>query len=55
METLPLEQRQAIEMIFLGGQTHDEIAKELEQPIATIKSRIRRGMLALRESQEGLP
>src|SRR5262245_6909146 len=54
VEILPLEQRQAIEMAFLGGMTHDEIAKDLEQPIATIKGRMRRGMLALRENLEGL-
>ena len=48
--TLPLEQRQAIEMAFLGGLTHDEIAAALNQPLGTIKARIRRGMLKLRDS-----
>jgi RNA polymerase sigma-70 factor, ECF subfamily len=47
---LPLEQRQAIEMAFFGGMTHPEIAETLHQPLGTIKARIRRGMLKLRES-----
>ena len=48
--TLPYEQRQAIEMAFLGGLTQNEIADELRQPLGTIKARIRRGMLKLRDS-----
>jgi RNA polymerase sigma-70 factor (ECF subfamily) len=47
---LPGEQRQAIEMAFFGGLTHVEIAEALGEPLGTIKARIRRGMLKLRES-----
>ncbi|MBL9168554.1 MAG: sigma-70 family RNA polymerase sigma factor [Verrucomicrobiales bacterium] len=50
LEELPLEQRQAIEMAFLGGQTQNEISEQLGQPLGTIKARIRRGMLKLRET-----
>ena len=50
--SLPQEQRQAIEMAFFGGLTHPEIAEALQQPLGTIKARIRRGMLKLRESLE---
>ena len=50
VHSLPLEQRQAIEMAFFGGKTHLEIAEELQEPLGTIKARIRRGMLRLRES-----
>jgi RNA polymerase sigma-70 factor (ECF subfamily) len=52
--TLPLEQRQAIEMAFLGGLTQIEIATALDQPLGTIKARIRRGMLKLRDSLRGI-
>lgn len=50
LEELPLEQRQALEMAFLGGMTQSEISEQLGQPLGTIKARIRRGMLKLRES-----
>ena len=50
VQTLPLEQRQAIEMAFLGGMTQNDISAALKQPLGTIKARIRRGMLKLRES-----
>ena len=52
--TLPLEQRQAIEMAFLGGLTQQEISQALGQPLGTIKARIRRGMLKLREELKEL-
>ena len=47
---LPADQRQAIEMAFFGGMTHHEIAEKLKEPLGTVKARIRRGMLKLRES-----
>ncbi len=46
---LSTEQRQAIEMAFFGGLTQNEIAEELEQPLGTIKARIRRGMMKLKK------
>ena len=47
---LPQDQRQAIEMAFFGGLSHQEISSALNEPLGTIKARIRRGMLKLRES-----
>jgi RNA polymerase sigma-70 factor (ECF subfamily) len=41
-------------MAFLGGLTQTEIAASLNQPLGTIKARIRRGMLRLRETLKGI-
>ena len=53
VEELPGEQRESIELAFFSGLTHVEIAKALEEPLGTIKARIRRGMLRLRDSLAG--
>ena len=50
LSQLPADQRQAIEMAFFGGMTHQEVAERLKEPLGTVKARIRRGMLKLRES-----
>ena len=46
-------QRQAIELAFFSGLTHVEIAAHLGEPAGTIKARIRRGMLTMRDVLEG--
>lgn len=46
---LPTEQSQVIEMAFFSDLTHHEISARLAQPLGTIKARIRRGLLKLRD------
>jgi RNA polymerase sigma-70 factor, ECF subfamily len=50
LHQIPLEQRQALELAFFGGLTHEEIAERLDTPLGTIKARIRRGLLRLRDT-----
>jgi len=50
VRSLPADQRQAIELAFFGGLTHQEIAEQLREPLGTVKARIRRGMLKLRDT-----
>ena len=46
---LSKEQRQAIELAFFSGMSQSEIAETVGEPLGTIKARIRRGMMKLKE------
>ncbi|MDX2161461.1 MAG: sigma-70 family RNA polymerase sigma factor [bacterium] len=48
LDRLPAEQRQALELAFFKGYTHQEIAERLGQPLGTVKSRIRQALHTLK-------
>lgn len=49
LQQIPEEQKAAVELAFFRGLTHEEIAQRLDAPLGTIKARIRRGLLKLRD------
>ena len=48
--TLPPDQKRALELAFFSGLTQQQIAEKLSEPLGTVKARIRRGLLKLRDS-----
>lgn len=52
---LPSEQKVAVQLAFFDGLTHEEIATRLQSPLGTVKARIRRGLLRLRDRLEEVP
>ena len=51
---LPPDQRQALFLAFFKGYSHQEIADLLEQPLGTVKTRIRLAMQKLRQILVGM-
>lgn len=49
MSQLTELQRQAVTLAYYGGYSHSEVAEKLKVPIGTVKTRIRDGMIRLRD------
>jgi RNA polymerase sigma-70 factor (ECF subfamily) len=49
---IPQNQRQVLELAYYRGLSHSEIAAKLDQPLGTVKTRIRLGMQSLRQLLE---
>jgi RNA polymerase sigma-70 factor, ECF subfamily len=49
LEAISPAQREALELAYYGGLTQQEIASRTGTPLGTVKSRVRLGLLALRE------
>ena len=47
--TLPDNQRSVIELVYFQGYTHTEAAELLKEPVGTIKTRLRLGVIKLKE------
>jgi RNA polymerase sigma-70 factor, ECF subfamily len=53
LDALPAEQRHTIELAYFGGFTHSEIAELLDEPIGTVKGRMRLGLDKMRRQLVG--
>lgn len=52
MGTLSAQQRQSVALAFFDGLSHAEVADHMRQPLGTVKSWVRRALLALKSCLE---
>ena len=50
LSAMPTVQRSALEMAYFEGMSHSEIANKTGEPLGTIMTRIRSGLIALRKA-----
>lgn len=49
LDSLPAEQRQVLALSLYEGYSHGEIAERLDMPLGTVKTKVRRGLIYIRE------
>lgn len=47
--SLPSSEKELLELIYFQGYTHSEAAQKLDMPLGTVKTKLRRAIMALRE------
>ncbi len=52
LKEMPAQQRSALEMAYFEGYSHSEISEKTGEPLGTIKTRIRTGLMRLRRALE---
>ncbi len=52
LKEMPAPQRSALEMAYFEGYSHSEISEKTGEPLGTIKTRIRTGLILLRQAVE---
>jgi RNA polymerase sigma-70 factor (ECF subfamily) len=54
LAVFPAETRQLFDLFFEDGFTHPEIAEKTGLPLGTVKTRLRRGLITLRDQLQRL-
>lgn len=52
LEEMPAAQRSSLEMAYFEGYSHSEISEKTGEPLGTVKTRIRNGLMLLRKAVE---